>query len=57
MGYEWSIIFNEIILFNNFSVEARNWLEVVYIPIFALLYNLELKGMQVLKYNLANRFR
>ena len=50
------IVLNEIVLSNKLSLEPQNYLEDSYIPIFALIYTLELLEFQLLKCSLANRF-
>ena len=42
MWHGLSIIFNEIVLSNKFSFEPQHHLEDPYIPIFALIYTMEL---------------
>ena len=52
MWYDLSIIFNEIVPSNKFSVEPQHYFEDSYdsyIPIFALIYTLELLELQLLK--------
>ena len=56
MWHDLSIIFNEIGLSNKYPFEPQHYLEDSYIPIFALIYTLELLELQLLKCSLANGF-
>ena len=47
---------NVVVLSNKFSFEPQHYLEDSYIPIFALMYTLELLGLQLFKWSLGNRF-
>ena len=53
MWHGLSIIFNGIFLSNKFSFEPQHYLEDSYIRMFALIYTLELLGLQLLKCSLA----
>ena len=54
--HDLSIIFNEIVICNKFSFVPQHYVEDAFIPIFALIYTLELLELQLLKCSLANRF-
>ena len=56
MWHDLWIIFNEIVLSIKFPFEPQQYLEDSYVPIFALIYTLELLSLQLLKCSLANRF-
>ena len=56
MWHDLWTIFDEIVLSKKISLELKHYIEYSYIPMFALVYTLELLQLQLLKCSLASRF-